>query len=139
MDDSGQHAIESVAYVGTLTHGTRPDCNWYVSVVFALPAFALCTQFICTVAVAFITLLPCSYKLLHCSVPGCSDFSSAVVLEMHACVGRDQLLCCLLFLPRHQHVAYGKTRNSGIPSGIPDENFERVTRSKIAKWVCPPS
>ena len=28
----------------------------------------------------------------------------AVVLEMHACAGRDQHLCCLLFLPMHQHV-----------------------------------
>ena len=27
-----------------------------------------------------------------------------VVLEMHACVGRDQHLCCLLFPLRHQHV-----------------------------------
>ena len=36
--------------------------------------------------------------------PRSSDCSSAVVLEMHACVGRDQHLCCLLFPPRHQHV-----------------------------------
>ena len=28
----------------------------------------------------------------------------AVVIEMHACVGRDQHLCYLLFPPRHQHV-----------------------------------
>ena len=32
---------------------------------------------------------------LHSGVPGCSDCSSAVILEMHAC---DQHLCCLLFL-----------------------------------------
>ena len=24
-----------------------------------------------------------------------------------------------------------------VKPGIPDENFERVTHSKIAKWVCP--
>ena len=28
----------------------------------------------------------------------------AFVLEVHACVGRDQHLCCLLFPLRHQHV-----------------------------------
>ena len=50
------------------------------------------------------TLLACSCRLLHCGVPGCSDCSSAVVLEMHACVGRDQHLCCLLFPLRHQHI-----------------------------------
>ena len=46
----------------------------------------------------------CSCKLLHCGVPGCRDCSSAVVLEMHACVGRDQHFCCLLSPLRHQHV-----------------------------------
>ena len=86
---------------------TRPDCNWYGNVAFALPAFA--TALVvpgCTVAVAIFTstLLARSCKLLHCGVRGCSDCSSAVVLEMHTCVGRDQHLCCLLFPPRHQHV-----------------------------------
>ena len=79
---------------------TQPNlaCT-YISVVFTLPALLqpLCTQFGLTVAFAFVTLLACSCKLLHCGVPGCSDCSSAVVLEMHACVGRDQHLCCLLF------------------------------------------
>ena len=46
-------------------------------------------------------------------------------------------MCSVKHTGKHQHVeqllqAYGKTRNSGIS----DENFERVTRSKIAKWVC---
>ena len=49
--------------------------------MFTLPALLqpLCTQFGCTVAVAFVTLLACSCKLLHCGVPGCSDCSVAVV------------------------------------------------------------
>ena len=52
-------------------------------------------------ALLIVTLLAYSCKFLHCRN---SDCSSAVVLEMHACVGRDQHLCCLLFPPRHQHV-----------------------------------
>ena len=67
------------------------------------------------------TLLACSCKLLHCDVPGCSN-CRAVVLEMHACVGRDWHLWCLLFPPRHQHVcgfideevATGKSVNTVI-------------------------
>ena len=38
---------------------------------------------------------------LHSGVPGCSDCSSAVILEMHAC---DQHLCCLLFPSRQQYL-----------------------------------
>ena len=71
--------------------------------MFTLPALPcllqpLCTQFGCTVAVPFVTLLACSCKLLHCGVPGCSDCSVAVVYLkwMDACVSRDQHLCCLL-------------------------------------------
>ena len=79
--------------------GTRPDCNWYISVVFTLPALLqpLCTQFGCTFAVAFVTLLAYSWKLLHCGVPGCSDCSVAVLYLKwpDACVGRDQHLCLL--------------------------------------------
>ena len=44
--------------------------------------------------VAIVTLLVVSQDVV----------TVAVVLEMHACVGRDQHFGCLLFPPRHQHV-----------------------------------
>ena len=63
--------------VGTLTWYIVPaliTIDMYISVVFTLPALLqpLCTQFGRTVAVAIVTLLACSCKLLHCGVPGCS-------------------------------------------------------------------
>ena len=41
---------------------------------------------------------------LWCPKSSTSDCSSAVALEMHACVGKDQHLCCLLF-PGHRGIS----------------------------------
>ena len=82
---------------------TRPDYNWYITVVFTLPALLqpLCTQTARSLAALLLLLL------LLC-LPAATNFyivvfqTVSVVLEMLACVGREQHLCYLLFPPRHQ-------------------------------------
>ena len=59
----------------------------------------------CTVAVAIVIVILCLLAAADFYIVVSQDVVTvAVALEMHACVGRDQHLCCLLFPPRHQHV-----------------------------------
>ena len=89
MDDSDSRQHWRRGPVLAPWPGTRPDCNWYVSVVITLPALLQpwCTQFGCTVAVPIVTLLACSCKLLHCGVPECSNWAQLLYLKcMHVVV-----------------------------------------------------
>ena len=72
--------------------------------MFTLPALLqpLCTQFGCTVAVAVAIVILAAADFYI--VVSKDVVTVAVALEMHACVGRDQHLCCFLFPPWHQHV-----------------------------------
>ena len=87
--------------------GTRPDCNWYVSVVFTLLAVATALVYTNRSLAALLLLLLCLPAAANFYIVVSQDVVTvAVVLEMHACVGRDQHLswCCLLFPLRHRHV-----------------------------------
>ena len=89
--------------VGTLTSALTPGILT-ATIVFTLPAVATALVYTNKSLAALLLLLlclPAASLTLWCPR---NIVSSAVVLKMHACVGRDQYLCCLLIPPRHQHV-----------------------------------